>query len=359
MIPSPSVGGTELQAIRHGHEVSQKGYRVHFLFLHSGDEKVVAMAMKKEVNVTVLSKDRDLNRRNYLSIFKIVQISNLIRELQPKVISCFLLESIIYIYFSTIFLRSRLGPINYFPRMISCIRGTGKRRNFFIEKLASRALRASDRIVVNASHLKDELQSRYKVPALNICIIGNAVEIHLQSSEAIKSWDTVYVANFLESKAHLPLVENYFKLKSNFSLLMLGSGPYYSQIEKLLEEKNAQNRIFQLSDVRTTHDILSKCKVAIHPSFSEGFSNAILEYMASGLPVVAFAAGGNSDLIKSGVNGFLAPVGDFHEFFSKVNLLLNDNELRVVMGSNARASVTNDKYTWSTNTSLYLIVYNM
>jgi glycosyltransferase involved in cell wall biosynthesis len=55
---------------------------------------------------------------------------------------------------------------------------------------------------------------------------------------------------------------------------------------------------------------LARAGFAIHPSRTEGLSNAILEELAAGLPVVAMDVGGNSMLIDPGMNGYLLAVGD-------------------------------------------------
>jgi glycosyltransferase involved in cell wall biosynthesis len=74
-------------------------------------------------------------------------------------------------------------------------------------------------------------------------------------------------------------------------------------------------------------------------SRSEGLSNTILEYMASDLPVVATAVGGNPELIVEGEGGFLVPPNDSTALATKILLLLNDAELRNTMGEINRRAV--------------------
>jgi glycosyltransferase involved in cell wall biosynthesis len=54
-------------------------------------------------------------------------------------------------------------------------------------------------------------------------------------------------------------------------------------------------------------ELLACCDMAVSPSRAEGFSNALLEYMAVGLPTVATQVGGNRESIQHQVNGLLVP----------------------------------------------------
>jgi len=68
--------------------------------------------------------------------------------------------------------------------------------------------------------------------------------------------------------------------------------------------------------------------IKILPSISEGLSQALLEAMAIGIPVIATAASGNLDLVKDGENGLLYENENSSELAEKIKLLLHDNTLR-------------------------------
>jgi glycosyltransferase involved in cell wall biosynthesis len=66
-------------------------------------------------------------------------------------------------------------------------------------------------------------------------------------------------------------------------------------------------------------------------SSSEGFSNAILEYMAAGLPVIATAVGGNAEAVVDGETGLIVPPGDPAAFAAAVCRLLGNEQERAQM----------------------------
>lgn len=82
---------------------------------------------------------------------------------------------------------------------------------------------------------------------------------------------------------------------------------YFAQLKELVCKLGLSRR-FEfpggISDLRTH---LADADIFVLPSRSEGFSNAIIEAMAAGLPVVATDVGGNAEAVNDGVNGFIVP----------------------------------------------------
>jgi glycosyltransferase involved in cell wall biosynthesis len=78
------------------------------------------------------------------------------------------------------------------------------------------------------------------------------------------------------------------------------------------------------------------CALASHGRYSEGLSNSIAEYMGLGKPVVATAVGGNLELVKDGVTGYLTPPGAPEPLAEKIIELLRKPDLRQAMGASGR-----------------------
>lgn len=87
------------------------------------------------------------------------------------------------------------------------------------------------------------------------------------------------------------------------------------------------------SDVRPLYDLL---ELVLLPSRMEGFSQALLEAMALGKPVIASAAAGNLDLIQDGEDGCLVAPLDPPAWASAIERLLADEPLRERLGTAAR-----------------------
>ena len=79
--------------------------------------------------------------------------------------------------------------------------------------------------------------------------------------------------------------------------------------------------------------------ILVHTVFFEGLGTAVLQGMASGLPVIASDAGGLPELIEDGVSGLLVPVNDPAETASKALSLIDGSELRRRLGKAAESKV--------------------
>ncbi len=90
-----------------------------------------------------------------------------------------------------------------------------------------------------------------------------------------------------------------------------------------------------LGDRRDIPAILASTTSLFSRPTPKGLSNVILEAMAAGVPVIAYAVGGNPELVNDD-RGALIPAGNESEFASAICRLLSDSSLRREQGRNAR-----------------------
>jgi sugar transferase (PEP-CTERM/EpsH1 system associated) len=100
------------------------------------------------------------------------------------------------------------------------------------------------------------------------------------------------------------------RLKANLRLVMVGEGPLRAQAQALLDQAGVGGLAWLPGERSDVGDIMRGLHAFALPSLGEGISNTILEAMASALPVVATAVGGNADLVVHGQTGFITPPAD-------------------------------------------------
>ena len=108
-------------------------------------------------------------------------------------------------------------------------------------------------------------------------------------------------------------------------LTLVGSGADESMLRKLVDEKGPADRITFAGEHPDPRRFLSANDIFLLPSRQEGFSNAILEAMASGLPVIATDVGGNAEAIEHGRGGLIVPS---HDSGALANAILELNRRR-------------------------------
>jgi L-malate glycosyltransferase len=114
--------------------------------------------------------------------------------------------------------------------------------------------------------------------------------------------------------------------------LLVGRGELYQELSNLSYELGISERVFFTQGEGNVMDHLARMSIGCLTSFSEGFSNAIMEYMAAGLPAVAIDVGGNRDAIVDGETGYLVSERSPEAFAEPLIKLLRDEELRAKMG---------------------------
>ncbi len=104
----------------------------------------------------------------------------------------------------------------------------------------------------------------------------------------------ITVANFVPYKDHISVLKalNEFKEVQNFYYFIIGDGPMRSVIEKIVKKYKLEEKVFLLGRVENVKEYLFISDIMLHSSKGEGLSNAILEGMYAGLPIIASNVGG-------------------------------------------------------------------
>lgn len=149
---------------------------------------------------------------------------------------------------------------------------------------------------------------------------------------------------FNEIKDPLNLVRAFIALRQQLRgqivevrLLMVGDGPLRESALQLLREAGEEQSAWLPGSRDDIPALLRAMDVYVLGSLREGISNTLLESMATGLPLVATATGGNVELIEPGVMGVLVPVADSTAMAAALLPYVIDAALRQKHGEAARA----------------------
>jgi glycosyltransferase involved in cell wall biosynthesis len=121
--------------------------------------------------------------------------------------------------------------------------------------------------------------------------------------------------------------------------LLVGEGIMRASLERQVATRGLQDSVRFCGTRGDVSAILRLVDIVVHPSEQEGFSNAVLEAMAAGRPVVATAVGGNPEAIRDAETGILVPPGQSAELAASVSRLLGDPARVNALGRAARMRV--------------------
>ena len=131
--------------------------------------------------------------------------------------------------------------------------------------------------------------------------------------------------------------------QTSLKLILVGDGPERKRLEIFRDTLPCQDRILFLGQRDDVNTILQMFDIFVLTSKSEGICNTILEAMATGLPVVATAVGGNPELVQDGHTGSLVPPNDCDALSNSLNSYIEKvNDLRTFHGRNARERAVRD-----------------
>ena len=173
--------------------------------------------------------------------------------------------------------------------------------------------------VRDPSYSRQELLAELKLPA-GARLIGAVGRLWPQK----RYKDLIWAAHLLEVG------------RGDAHLLIIGDGPERRRLERFHEQVRDEGNVHFLGHRSDVARLMQHFDCLWLGSGYEGQSNAVMEAMSAGVPVVATDIAGNRDLVVDGQTGFLVGVGNRGEFARKTSLLLDDSPLASQLGAAAQ-----------------------
>ncbi|HEY9115413.1 MAG TPA: glycosyltransferase [Bacteroidales bacterium] len=187
--------------------------------------------------------------------------------------------------------------------------------------------------------LKPSIEIRKMFNIETSFIVGMAA-----SFSALKDYKTyIQAANLLLSEG------------ADCTFLCMGKGDDSTYQELVLPERKNNVKFLGLqSDVES---VMNCCDVGVLSTYTEGFPNSVMEFMALGKPVVATAGGGTEELVLDNETGYLVKVKSPSELAEKIKFLLNNPETAQKMGEKGKERIQSN-FTLSLMAEKFIKVYN-
>ncbi len=282
-----------------------------------------------------------------LSWSLIWELTELIKKENIKVILTQRWKLVKYLFFCK-FLCKNLRIIYY---IVIGGRFTSLKRRLFFRLLE----RKIDLVCVNSRALKEELLKYKLIPPEKIKLLYSAVdpqefEIPYSKREIRKflNWSEKeflfgMVAQFRKEKDQAGLIKTFYeflKKGGKAKLVLVGDGNNLGKCKGLADKLNLKDKIIFMGKREPTEIpiILKALDVFVYSTFTEGMPMAVLEAMASQLPLIATDAQGLPDIFDTPLNfGILVPKGDYEALTSAMlKLYTLSEEERKEMGKQAK-----------------------
>jgi glycosyltransferase involved in cell wall biosynthesis len=277
-------------------------------------------------------------------------LADRLREAPPRILHCYLPTSCIIGGWAA--RETGFGPV-----VMSRRSQANRPPLFWGDKwLERRALRAADLVFGHSQWVADELKQEGVKPE-RVQLVHNGIKVPPRPTNgdraavrAAEGWSDseiviVAVANLISYKGHADLLRAAGRMTADggtgWRLVLVGHGAieYVAILRKLAADLEIADRVSFAGQRTDVARLIIGADIGVLPSRQEGFSNALLEYMAAQLPVVATATGGNLDAVEEGKTGFLVPVGAPAKLGQALSLLIGNAALRSRMGEAGRAKV--------------------
>jgi len=221
--------------------------------------------------------------------------------------------------------------------------------------------RLTDTILVNCKAVMQSVVSKENLDPRRVRVIPNGIELaEFVFSEEERARNrvrfgipegTVCVGIIANMSRDVKRVDVFIRAaayvlekRKDIRFIVLGDGDLKRDLIELAESLGIAKNVLFLDSSVSKWKVLSAIDIGTLTSDSEGMSNAIMEYMASGLPVIATAVGGNTELIQDGKSGLVFTPGDAKELGTKILTLAGDEKKRLEFGERGKEIVS--EYGW-------------
>jgi glycosyltransferase involved in cell wall biosynthesis len=282
-----------------------------------------------------------LRRRSHFDVIRLVQLIKIFKKEKFDIVHSFLPSDNFYT-----FLASKTAGIK---KVITSSRACYYEKNF-LKRTANKIIyRKSPLVIANSRAGIKFLNEFYGCDIPKLRLLYNGVEDvtrvakgKCQLKEEIALNDSTLLCSIgrldyqKNHEVSISIMPKIIKNNNKIKFVIIGTGVLHEKLQSMIQNLKLQNHVFLLGKREDVYDILLESDIFILSSRYEGLPNVILEAMSAAKPVIATNIGGSAELIIDNQNGFLIEKNDKQALLRKLDLLIEDENLRVRMGKEGR-----------------------
>jgi glycosyltransferase involved in cell wall biosynthesis len=346
VIGSLAIGGAETQLVRLANRLDRHRFRPSIICLDDGGALEATLVPDVPVIGVDLSRVRHglVRSRSLLATRILAALMRQLHSLHPEVVHAYL--PVAYVLGSLAAWTLRVPGIVAGRRGLTSFEAYPTARWRRIAKLANRVI---DVHICNSMAVRDFAMAREGIPVTKTRVIHNGIDIpalartvHLPPGWPVVGPRAAMVANLIRYKGHREVLQAVSIVKSrhpSFRLVLMGEGPERARLQDQARDLGIEDNIVFAGSQAEAATLVQAFDFTILGSSEEGFPNAVMESMASAIPVISTAVGGVAELVEDGVDGRLVPYGDPTAMAGAISWMIDHPEDRHRMGQVARQRI--------------------
>lgn len=329
-IPSMGNGGAERVMATIANSLSEREYDITIVTL-----TLSTSFYKLNDSVKIINLGNTINRNNklkeFITLFRsainsFFSLNKIIKQKRPDVILSFLTHTNIFVLLSR--------PFNRKVPIIISERAEPNERNILYKILTKFLYPTADSLVCQSVKVS-EFFPRYSQKKIRV--IPNPIneESIPKNIPTQKRKSIVGVGRLFPQKNFNLLIDSFQMIQHKYPehiLEIYGEGYLRQELENKIFEMGLQEKVFLRGIKKNVMQHISDAELFVMSSDFEGFPNALVEAMATGLPVIStdFSTGVAKEIIKS-ENGLIVPVGDKKRLALAITEILSNPEKQLEM----------------------------
>jgi glycosyltransferase involved in cell wall biosynthesis len=240
----------------------------------------------------------------------------------------------------------------------------------------NRCMQEADLVITICETMKKAIVSR-GINIDKVKVIPNAInpdkfvveeqDKNLKESLSLNKTVIGYISNLSRREGHALLIEAFNKLaktRDDISLLIVGIGPEFDNLNKLVDELDIKDKVkitgaVEHEEINKYYQLIDIFVIPRLPDYASDMVTPLKPFEALALQRALLVSDREvlSEIVKEGKTGMMFKTGDVNDLAKKIELLIKNSSLRKQFGMNGRKWVLENR-TWKLNAEKYLEIYN-